>query len=106
MPAERCTIVWSSATAPKASLSSITSYRPSRQRSPATACEAFLHPDSPAEVYGLLGHHFAEADEPQRATEYLLKAANAARAAFAEDEAIELYRRALGFMEHERLADS
>jgi hypothetical protein len=58
-----------------------------------------LHPDSPAEVYGLLAHHFAEADEPERATEYLLKAANAARAAFAEDEAIELYRRALGFME-------
>jgi ABC-type transport system substrate-binding protein/class 3 adenylate cyclase len=58
-----------------------------------------LHPDSPAEVYGLLAHHFAEADEPERATEYLLKAANAARAVFAEDEAIELYRRALGFLE-------
>lgn len=58
-----------------------------------------LHADSPAEVYGLLAHHFAEADEPARATQYLLKAANAARAAFAQDEAIELYRRALGFIE-------
>ena len=53
----------------------------------------------PAEVYGLLAHHFAEADEPERAVEYLLKAGDAARAAYAEEEAIELYRRALGFME-------
>ena len=58
-----------------------------------------LHRDSPAEVYGLLAHHFAEADEPERAVEYLLKAGDAARAAYAEDEAIELYRRALAFME-------
>ena len=58
-----------------------------------------LHRDSPAEVYGLLAHHFAEADEPERAVEYLLKAGDAARAVYAEDEAIELYRRALGFME-------
>ncbi|HEX9416503.1 MAG TPA: ABC transporter substrate-binding protein [Gaiellaceae bacterium] len=58
-----------------------------------------LHRDSPAEVYGLLARHFAEADEPERAVEYLLKAGDAARAAYAEEEAIELYRRALGFME-------
>jgi len=58
-----------------------------------------LHRDSPAEVYGLLARHFAQADEPERAVEYLLKAGNAARAAYAEEEAIELYRRALGFME-------
>jgi predicted ATPase/class 3 adenylate cyclase len=58
-----------------------------------------FHRDSPAEVYGLLGHHFAEADEPARAVEYLLKAGDAARTAHAQDEAIELYRRALGFME-------
>ncbi len=58
-----------------------------------------LHPDSPAEVYGLLARHFAEADEPERAAEYLLKAGDAARAVYAEGEAIELYRRALGFME-------
>ena len=58
-----------------------------------------LHRDSPAEVYGLLAHHFAEADEPERAVDYLLKAGDAARAVYAEDEAIALYRRALVFME-------
>ena len=58
-----------------------------------------LHRDSPAEAYGLLAHHFAEADEPERAVEYLLKAGDAARAAYAEGEAVNLYRRALGFME-------
>lgn len=58
-----------------------------------------LHRDSPAEVYGLLARHFAEADEPQRAVDFLLKAGDAARAANASDEATDLYRRALGFME-------
>jgi ABC-type transport system substrate-binding protein/class 3 adenylate cyclase len=58
-----------------------------------------LHQDSPSEVYGLLARHFTEADDPQRAAEYLLKAGDAARAVYAEDEAIELYRQALGFME-------
>jgi ABC-type transport system substrate-binding protein/class 3 adenylate cyclase len=58
-----------------------------------------LHRNSPGEVYGLLARHFAEADEPERAVDYLLKAGDAARAVYAEDEAIELYRRALGFIE-------
>ncbi len=58
-----------------------------------------IHRDSPAEVFGLLGRHFAEADEPGRAIDYLLKAGDAARDANAEEEAIELYRRALGFMD-------
>src|SRR5829696_8871846 len=57
-----------------------------------------LHRDSPAEVYGLLAHHFAEADEAERAAEYLLRAGDAARAAYANEEAIALYRRALAFM--------
>jgi ABC-type transport system substrate-binding protein/class 3 adenylate cyclase len=59
---------------------------------------AELHSDSPAEVYGVLARHFAEADEPKRAIEYLLKAGDAARAVYAEDEAVGLYRRALDFM--------
>jgi oligopeptide transport system substrate-binding protein len=50
-------------------------------------------------VYGLLARHFAEADEPERAVEYLLKAGDAARGVYAEEEAIELYRRALGFLD-------
>jgi ABC-type transport system substrate-binding protein/class 3 adenylate cyclase len=58
-----------------------------------------IHRDSPAEVYGLLGRHFAEADEPKRAIDYLLKAGDAARDVYAEEEAIELYRRALGFID-------
>jgi ABC-type transport system substrate-binding protein/class 3 adenylate cyclase len=58
-----------------------------------------LHRDSPAEAYGLIARHFAEADEHERAVEYLLKAGDAARSLYADDEAIELYRRALGFME-------
>jgi ABC-type transport system substrate-binding protein/class 3 adenylate cyclase len=58
-----------------------------------------IHRDSPAEVYGLLGRHFAEADEPERAIDYLLKAGDAARDVYAGEEAIELYRRALGFMD-------
>ncbi len=58
-----------------------------------------LYSDSPAEVYGLLALHFAAADEPERAGEYLLKAGDAARAVYADEEAIELYGRALAFME-------
>jgi len=58
-----------------------------------------LRRDSPTEVYGLLAHHFAEADDPERAAEYLLKAGDAARAAYANDEAIALYRRALAFLD-------
>jgi ABC-type transport system substrate-binding protein len=58
-----------------------------------------IHRDSPADVYGVLARHFAEAEEPQRAIDYLLKTADAARAVYAETEAIELYRRALGFLD-------
>jgi ABC-type transport system substrate-binding protein/class 3 adenylate cyclase len=57
-----------------------------------------IHRDSPEEVWGLLAHHFAEAAEPERAVTYLMKAGDRARAAYAQDEAIELYRQALGFM--------
>ena len=58
-----------------------------------------LHRDSPAEVYGLLARHFAEGDAPERAVEYLLKAGDEARRVYADDEAIVLYRQALGFLE-------
>jgi len=58
-----------------------------------------LHRDSPEEVYGLLAHHFSEADDVARAVDYLLKAGDAARAVYADQEAIELYRRALEFMQ-------
>jgi ABC-type oligopeptide transport system substrate-binding subunit len=50
-------------------------------------------------VYGVLARHYSEADEPERAVEYLLKAGDAARALYADEEAVELYGRALAFME-------
>ena len=58
-----------------------------------------LYGESTGEIDGLLAHHFSEADDPDRAIHYLLRAGDAARAVFARDEAVESYRRALGFME-------
>jgi oligopeptide transport system substrate-binding protein len=63
-----------------------------------------LHGEELSEAYGLLARHFAEADEPEKAARYLLEAGDAARAVFAEDEAIAQYRRALPFLD--RLGDS
>ncbi len=51
------------------------------------------------QVYALLGYHFAEAGEAERAVEYLLRAGDAARALYANEEAIEHYRHALGFLD-------
>ena len=80
------------------------------RRSPTAACSsprgASLHRPhrrgarvartaTPSEaVYGPLARHFAEADEPERAARYLLAAGDAARAVYADHEAIEHYRRA------------
>jgi ABC-type transport system substrate-binding protein/class 3 adenylate cyclase len=58
-----------------------------------------LHAEAPAAAYGLLARHFSEADEPERAIEYLLKAGDAARALYANEEALEHYTKALAFME-------
>jgi ABC-type transport system substrate-binding protein/class 3 adenylate cyclase/tetratricopeptide (TPR) repeat protein len=58
-----------------------------------------LHADAPDQVYGLLGYHFAEAGEAERAVEYLLRAGDAARALYANEEAIEHYRHALRFLD-------
>jgi len=57
-----------------------------------------LHRDSPTEDYGLLARHFSEADEAEAAIEYLLKAGDAARAVYANEQALEHYGVALGFM--------
>jgi ABC-type transport system substrate-binding protein len=57
-----------------------------------------LHPDSPDEVFGPLARHFSEADEPVRAVDYLLKAGDAARALYADREALEHYGRAREFL--------
>lgn len=58
-----------------------------------------LHRDSLEEIYGVLARHYSEADDAERAAEYLLKAADAARTIGAEQEALDLYGRALAFME-------
>jgi hypothetical protein len=58
-----------------------------------------LHRDSLEEVYGLLARHYSEAADPHRAVEYLLKAGDSARALGADDEALELYSRALEVLE-------
>jgi ABC-type transport system substrate-binding protein/class 3 adenylate cyclase len=57
-----------------------------------------LYPDSKDEIYGLLARHFAEADVPEKAAEYLLKAGDAARALYADQEALDHYRRARDFL--------
>ena len=63
-----------------------------------------LHGESRAEVHGVLAHHFAEADEPEAAARYLLAAGDAARALYADREAVALYHRARAFLR--RLGDS
>ena len=57
-----------------------------------------LHLESPGEVYGLLAWHFAESDEPARAVDYLLKAGDAARSLFANEEARDFYRQSVAAM--------
>ena len=57
-----------------------------------------IYQESPEEAYGLLARHFTEADEPEKAVDYLLKAGDAARAVYADKEALEHYRKARGFL--------
>ena len=57
-----------------------------------------IYKESPEEAYGLLARHFAEADEPEKAVDYLLKAGDAARAVYADKEALEHYRKARAFL--------
>ncbi|MGH3024547.1 MAG: ABC transporter substrate-binding protein [Gaiellaceae bacterium] len=48
--------------------------------------------------YALLARHFTEADDPEKAVDYLLKAGDAARALYADREALEHYDKARGFL--------
>jgi ABC-type transport system substrate-binding protein/class 3 adenylate cyclase len=54
--------------------------------------------ESPEEAYGLLARHFSEAEDPEKAVEYLLKAGDAARGIYADREALEHYRKARAFL--------
>jgi ABC-type transport system substrate-binding protein/class 3 adenylate cyclase len=57
-----------------------------------------IYKESPEEAYGLLARHFSEADDSEKAVEYLLKAGDAARAIYADREALEHYRKARTFL--------
>jgi ABC-type oligopeptide transport system substrate-binding subunit/class 3 adenylate cyclase len=57
-----------------------------------------LYPESREEVYALLARHFMEADDAEKAAEYLLRAGDAARALYAEQEALEHYGKAREFL--------
>ncbi len=57
-----------------------------------------IYRESPEDAYGLLARHFTEADEPEKAVEYLLKAGDRARAIYADQEALEHYSNARDFL--------
>ena len=57
-----------------------------------------IYQESPEEAYGLLARHFSEADDAEKAVEYLLKAGDAARGIYADREALEHYREARSFL--------
>ena len=57
-----------------------------------------LYGDSREEVYDLLARHFAEANEADKAVDYLLAAGDKARQLYADQEALEHYRQARGFL--------
>jgi oligopeptide transport system substrate-binding protein len=57
-----------------------------------------LFPDRVEEQLGLLAYHWERAGDADRATEYLLRAGDQARLAYAHQEAIDYYQRALLFL--------
>jgi ABC-type oligopeptide transport system substrate-binding subunit/class 3 adenylate cyclase len=67
-----------------------------------------LFPERVEEHLGLLAYHWERAEHAEKATEYLLRAGDQARNAYAHQEAIGYYERALSFLkqrgEHERAA--
>jgi oligopeptide transport system substrate-binding protein len=72
-------------------------------RQVAEAMEA-LYPDRIEEQVGLLAYHWEQAEEPSKATEYLLRAGDQARLVYAHQEAIDAYQRALTFLLQEEQA--
>ena len=57
-----------------------------------------IYRESPEESFALLARHFTEADVPEKAVEYLLKAGDRARSIYADQEALEHYRKARSFL--------
>jgi tetratricopeptide (TPR) repeat protein len=58
-----------------------------------------LFPDSIHEYYEQLAHHYGEAENPQKALTYLLKAAQKSQALYANADAVEYYKRSLRMFE-------
>jgi predicted ATPase len=58
-----------------------------------------LYTDRIEEYLGLLAHHWQQAEETEQAMEYLVCAGEQARAAYANEEAIDYYRRVLVLLE-------
>ena len=54
--------------------------------------------ESPEEIYVILARHFTEADVPEKAVDYLLKAGDRARSIYADQEALDHYRKARTFL--------
>ncbi|MCP4543358.1 MAG: AAA family ATPase, partial [Chloroflexi bacterium] len=69
-----------------------------RQVAEALEC---LFPERVEEQLGLLAHHWERAEEPQKATKYLLRAGDQARMAYAHAEAIDYYQRALTLLKEQ-----
>lgn len=69
-----------------------------------------LFPERVKEQVGLLAYHWERAGDAEKATEYLLQAGDRARLAYAHEEAVDFYQRALAFLkqmeEHERAAQT
>jgi class 3 adenylate cyclase/tetratricopeptide (TPR) repeat protein len=58
-----------------------------------------LFPEQVDELAGLLAHHWERAEEQEKAVGYLLRAGEQARVAYANEEAIDYYQRALALMD-------
>lgn len=53
-----------------------------------------LFPGRLEEFYGLLAHHYTQAEDPEKALEYLIKAGDQAKTAYANQEALVYYQQA------------
>jgi predicted ATPase len=61
-----------------------------------------LFADRREEFYGLLAHHFETAQAHDKALDYLVRAGDQARLAYALQEAIDFYQRALVFLKEQK----
>jgi len=78
-----------------------------RQRLHRRAAQALecVYPDRLDELAPLLGRHFAEAGDSEKAVEYLLKAGDRARGLYAYQEAIESYQKAVALLKEQDAHD-